>query len=143
MRLQHAGDGAETGSDQTFTGTVHVEPVVSREQPSDLHVVRVSFEAGARSGWHRHPLGQVLHVTEGVGRTQSRGGSVEEIRRGDSVVADPGEWHWHGAAPESAMTHLAIQEADADGVTTEWGALVTDAEYHGHQDQRGSAPTSE
>ncbi len=90
------------------------------------------FTSGARTAWHAHPLGQVLHVTEGTGRVQRKGGAVTEIRAGDTVHAEPGEVHWHGAAPHSPMTHLTIQEASPDGIATEWLDHVTDSEYQGY-----------
>ena len=87
------------------------------------------FAPGARNAWHAHAVGQTVHVTEGVGRIQARGGEVLEIRAGDTVYTPPGEWHWHGAAPDRFMTHLAIFEAPAEGPETEWASKVTDAEY--------------
>jgi quercetin dioxygenase-like cupin family protein len=112
-----------------FTGVVRMEEIASGEPPSRLRALRVHFAAGARTAWHSHPAGQLLHVTEGTGRVQSRGGAVEEIAAGDIVRTPPGEWHWHGAAPQAAMTHLALQEADADGSTTSWDRHVSDDEY--------------
>ena len=87
------------------------------------------FAPGARNHWHRHAVGQTFHVTDGVGRTQARGGDLLEIRAGDTVYTPPGEWHWHGAAPERFMTHLAIWEASAEGKEAEWGEQVSDSEY--------------
>ena len=87
------------------------------------------FTPGARTAWHEHPRGQILHVLEGSGRVQSRGGPVEEIRAGDTVVAEPGEWHWHGAGPGAFMTHLALQEAGDDGAHAHWGDHVSDEDY--------------
>jgi quercetin dioxygenase-like cupin family protein len=92
-------------------------------------VLSVHFAPRARTAWHRHPFGQVLHVTEGAGLVQSRGGEPEAIRAGDTVQAGAGEWHWHGAGPGTFMTHLAVQEADENGQTSEWGEHVTDDEY--------------
>jgi quercetin dioxygenase-like cupin family protein len=89
-------------------------------------MVNVHFAPGARTAWHRHPHGQVLHVLEGEGLVQRKGGEVEAIRAGDTVWIEPGEWHWHGAAPRTFMTHLAVVEAAEDGTTTEWHAHVTD-----------------
>ncbi|MCP2258777.1 Cupin domain-containing protein [Streptoalloteichus tenebrarius] len=97
--------------------------------PSRLRAHSVRFAAGARTCWHRHPHGQVLHVTDGVGLVQREGGPVEEIRVGDTVWIEPDEWHWHGASPHTAMTHLAVQEAGDDGVEAGRGPLVGDAEY--------------
>jgi quercetin dioxygenase-like cupin family protein len=92
-----------------------------------VNVVR--FAPGARNAWHAHAIGQAVHVTEGIGRIQSRGEHVVEIRQGDTIVTPAGEWHWHGAAPDRFMTHLAIWEAPTDGAETEWGDQVSEAEY--------------
>jgi quercetin dioxygenase-like cupin family protein len=92
-------------------------------------LLSVSFSPGARTAWHHHPHGQVLHVTEGEGRAQTKGGPVEVIRAGDTISFEPGEEHWHGAGPETAMTHLALQERDDEGTPTHWGRHVTDDEY--------------
>ncbi len=113
----------------TFTGDAWFDVIVRGEEPSRVRVSVVRFAPGARNAWHVHAVGQTLHVTEGVGRIQSRGGAVVEVRAGDTVRTPGGEWHWHGAAPDRFMTHLAIWEAPADGPETEWGDLVTDAEY--------------
>jgi quercetin dioxygenase-like cupin family protein len=94
-----------------------------------VNVVR--FAPGARNAWHAHAVGQTVHVTEGIGRIQARGGEVLEIRAGDTIHTPPGEWHWHGAAPDRFMTHLAIWDAPADGPESEWGERVSDAEYLG------------
>jgi quercetin dioxygenase-like cupin family protein len=109
-----------------FSGTVWIDEIA---RASRLRLFSVHFTPGARTAWHRHPNGQVIHVTEGVGRVQQRGGPAEEIRAGDTVVFEPGEWHWHGAAPRTFMTHLAMHEADENGSDAEWGDHVTDAEY--------------
>jgi quercetin dioxygenase-like cupin family protein len=93
---------------------------------SGMQVSSVHFSPGARTAWHAHPGGQTLHVTEGVGRVQERGGPVEEIRAGETVIAEAGEWHWHGGAPHHFMTHIAVYEGEA-----EWGDHVTDDEYLG------------
>jgi quercetin dioxygenase-like cupin family protein len=114
---------------ENFTGDVWYDVVARGEPPSRVRVSVVRFSPGSRNGWHAHALGQTLHVIDGVGRVQARGGSVMEMRAGDTVRTDPGEWHWHGAAPEHFMTHLAIWEAPAQGAETEWGELVTDTEY--------------
>ena len=111
-----------------FTGTVLQDPIIAAEAPARLVVNRVSFEPGARTNWHTHPLGQTLYVLSGVGRFQTQGGSVREIRPGDVVWIPPGEKHWHGGAPTTGMTHLAMQEA-LDGNTADWMEPVTDAEY--------------
>lgn len=111
-----------------FTGTVWAEPVIEAPEPARLRALIVTFEPGARTDWHTHPLGQTLHVLSGVGRAQSEGGPVREIRPGDTVWFGPGERHWHGAAPETRMTHLAMQEA-LDGSVVDWLEKVSDDEY--------------
>ena len=111
-----------------FTGTVWQDPIIVAPEPARVRALRVSFEPGARTAWHTHPLGQTLHVLSGIGRAQAAGGPVREIRPGDTVWIAPGEKHWHGAAPEHGMVHLAFQEA-LDGKHVEWMEHVTDAEY--------------
>jgi quercetin dioxygenase-like cupin family protein len=112
-----------------FTGTVLQDPIIQTEAPARLASTRVSFEPGARTAWHTHPLGQTLIVTAGSGLAQREGGSVEQIRPGDVVWFAPGEKHWHGAAPTTAMTHIAIAEA-LDGKVVDWMEHVNDAQYH-------------
>jgi quercetin dioxygenase-like cupin family protein len=115
---------------ERFTGDAYIDVIVQGEEPSRVRAAFVRFTPGARNGWHSHAVGQTVHVTEGVGRIQSRGEEIVEMRAGDTVVTPAGVWHWHGAAPDRFMTHLAIWEAPADGgPETEWGELVTDAEY--------------
>lgn len=121
------------GPAEWFTGDVYFDVITRGEEPSRIRVNVVRFTPCARTGWHRHAVGQTLHVTEGVGRIQARGGDILEIRPGDTIYTPPGEWHWHGAAPDHFMTHIAMWEAPApdSGVPeTEWGDLVTDAEYN-------------
>ena len=112
-----------------FVGDAWIDTIVRGEEPSRVRVAIVRFAPGARNAWHAHAVGQTVHVTEGVGRIQARGGDVIEMRAGDTVHTPPGEWHWHGAAPDRFMTHLAIFEASADGAESEWGDQVSDAEY--------------
>jgi quercetin dioxygenase-like cupin family protein len=107
------------GSSQYFTGVVRVDPLFDAPDPARVVGASVTFEAGARTAWHTHPLGQTLIVTAGCGRVQREGGPVEEIRPGDVVWIPPGEKHWHGASPTTAMTHIAIQEK-LDGKTVDW-----------------------
>jgi quercetin dioxygenase-like cupin family protein len=114
---------------ENFNGIAFVDELAVAEAPSRLRAFSVHFTPGARSAWHRHPFGQILHVTEGEGRVQTRGGPVQHIRAGDTIVTRPGEWHWHGAAPATFMTHTAIQEADDDRCDAYWGNHVTDDEY--------------
>ena len=111
-----------------FTGTVLQDPIIATEAPARLASTRVSFEPGARTAWHTHPLGQTLIVTCGCGFVQSWGGPIKVIRPGDVVWCPPGEKHWHGASPNNAMTHIAMQEA-LDGSYVTWMEHVTDAEY--------------
>ena len=113
-----------------FTGTVRVDPLFSAPAPARVAGAAVTFEPGARTAWHTHPLGQTLIVTAGSGLAQCDGGPIEEIRPGDVVWFPPNEKHWHGASPTTAMTHIAIQEA-LDGKAVEWLEQVTDAQYHG------------
>jgi quercetin dioxygenase-like cupin family protein len=117
------------GGPDIFTGDVWIDVIVRGEPPSRVRVSLVHFAPGARNAWHRHEVGQTIHVTEGIGRMQPRGGEVVEIHAGDTVHTPPGEWHWHGSAPDHYMTHLAIWEAPADGRETEFADQVTDAEY--------------
>jgi quercetin dioxygenase-like cupin family protein len=119
------------GSPELFEGDVWLDVIVRGEPPSRVRVAAVHFAPGARNAWHAHALGQTLHVTEGRGRVQARGGGILEIRPGDTIHTPPGEWHWHGAAPDHFMTHLAMWEAPEDGPETEWGDHVSDAEYLG------------
>jgi quercetin dioxygenase-like cupin family protein len=111
-----------------FTGTVRMDPLFAVRPPARAAASAVTFEPGARTAWHTHPLGQTLIVTAGCGRVQRAGGPVEEIRPGDVIWFEPGERHWHGAAPTTAMTHIAIHEA-LDGKTVDWMEPVTDADY--------------
>jgi quercetin dioxygenase-like cupin family protein len=117
------------GTPDRFIGDVWIDRLTEAEPPSRIRVNVVRFTPGARNAWHSHAVGQTLHVTEGVGRVQARGSQVVEIRAGDTVHTPPDEWHWHGAAPESFMTHLAMWEAPEDGPESEWGDHVTDEEY--------------
>jgi quercetin dioxygenase-like cupin family protein len=118
------------GPDAWFTGAVSIEPLVQTAPPARVVAARVTFEPGARTAWHTHPLGQTLIVTTGCGRAQRWGGPIEDIREGDVVWFPPGEKHWHGAAPTTAMTHIAIQE-HLDGKTADWLEKVSDEQYQG------------
>lgn len=113
-----------------FTGEVRVDQLHSAPDPARVAMAHVFFEAGARTAWHTHPLGQTLFVTSGLGRVQREGGPIEEIRAGDVVWFPPGEKHWHGASPAAAMSHIAIQER-LDGKAVDWLEHVTDAQYEG------------
>jgi quercetin dioxygenase-like cupin family protein len=112
-----------------FTGNVWIDPIVLGEEPSRMRANRVSFEPGARTAWHTHPVGQTLHVLTGSGLVQLEGQPIQEIHPGDTVLIAPNERHWHGAAANNTMAHLAIQEADAKGVDVVWLEQVTDEEY--------------
>ena len=123
-------EGATTkGSAEWFTGDVYIDPVAIAAAPSRVQGSLVHRMPGARTAWHRHPLGQTLFVTEGIGRCQRRGGSVEVIRPGDRVYIEPDEEHWHGATPTRLMVHLALNEVDEEHVAVHWGEHVTDGEY--------------
>lgn len=111
-----------------FTGAVLQDPIIEAPEPARLRSNRVSFEPGARTAWHTHPFGQTLYVLAGVGRVQEWGGSVREMRAGDTVWIDPGVKHWHGAGPQTSMVHIAMQEAK-DGKYVDWLEQVTDAQY--------------
>jgi quercetin dioxygenase-like cupin family protein len=111
-----------------FVGTVWQDPIIATEAPARLVVNRVTFEPGARTNWHTHPLGQTLYVISGVGRVQTLGQPVREIKPGDVIWIPAGEKHWHGGSPTTGMTHIAMQEA-LDGSTAAWMEPVTDADY--------------
>jgi quercetin dioxygenase-like cupin family protein len=129
MDLQHAGSQPSTKGPQAyFTGTVRIDPLFPATDPSRVSAGIVTFEPCARSAWHTHPLGQRLIITAGCGRVQRWGGPIQEIRAGDVVIVAPGEKHWHGAAPTTAMTHIAIQET-LDGRNVDWLEKVTDEQY--------------
>jgi quercetin dioxygenase-like cupin family protein len=117
------------GPSEWFTGAVHIDTVAAPSGPSRLSASSVHFTPGARTAWHTHPNGQTIWVTEGVGLAQGRGGPLEVIRPGDRVFFEPGEDHWHGAAPDRFMTHLAMLEVDDEGNSAMWGDHVTDEEY--------------
>jgi len=113
-----------------FTGTVRIDPLNDPPEPARVAMALVTFEPGARTVWHTHPLGQTLIVTSGLGRVQREGGAIEEIRPGDVVWFAPGEKHWHGASATAAMSHIAIQEKQ-NGSPVEWLEPVSDAQYQG------------
>ncbi len=118
------------GPGDWFTGQVRIEPLFDAEEPARVAGASVTFEPGARTAWHTHPLGQTLIVTAGFGRVQREGGPIEEISPGDVIWFPPGEKHWHGASPTSAMTHIAIQEKQ-DGKAVDWLEKVSDGQYGG------------
>ena len=131
MEIKRAGSQASgRGPSEYFTGSVRIDPLMSPPDPARVAMAMVTFEPGARTAWHTHPLGQTLIVLAGCGRAQRESGPMEEIRPGDVVWFAPGEKHWHGAAPTTAMTHIAIQEKQ-DGSPVTWMDQVTDAHYQG------------
>jgi quercetin dioxygenase-like cupin family protein len=131
MEIKRSGSQPSSkGNADWFTGTVRVDPLFEAPAPARVRGASVTFEPGARTNWHTHPLGQTLVVTAGCGRAQREGGPVEELRPGDVVWIPPGEKHWHGAAPTTAMTHFAIQES-LDGKAVDWLEKVTDEQYRG------------
>jgi quercetin dioxygenase-like cupin family protein len=117
------------GSSDWFTGAVFVDAVAAPVGASRLSASSVHFTPGARTAWHTHPNGQTIYVTEGIGLAQRRGGPIVIIRSGDRVFFEPGEHHWHGAAPSRFMTHIAMLEVDDKGNSASWGDHVSDAEY--------------
>jgi quercetin dioxygenase-like cupin family protein len=117
------------GASEWFTGSVYIDTVAVPSGPSKLSASSVHFTPGARTAWHTHPNGQTIFVIEGIGLAQRRGGQIEVIRPGDRVFFEPGEHHWHGAAPNRLMTHLAMLDIDDQGNTATWGDHVSDAEY--------------
>ncbi len=129
MRITRNAGETRVGPGDWFTGTVYMDAVAAPSEGSRLSASSVHFTPGARTAWHTHPHGQTIHVTEGVGLVQRRGGPVEVIRPGDRVFFEPGEDHWHGAAPNRFMTHLAMFELYDAGVGATWGDHVTDEEY--------------
>jgi len=131
MEIKRAGARPSAkGPAEYFTGSVRVDMLFEAPDPARVSGAHVTFEPGARTVWHTHPLGQTLIVTSGSGRVQRWGGPLEEIRPGDVVWFAPGEKHWHGAAPETAMTHIAIQEK-LDGKAVEWMEPVSEEQYRG------------
>jgi quercetin dioxygenase-like cupin family protein len=130
MELTRNALATRLGPSDWFTGAVYIDAVATASGLCRVDAARVHFAPGARTTWHTHPLGQSIYVTEGVGRCQRRGGRIEVIRPGDRVFFEPGEVHWHGAAPDRFMAHLAIQEADDHGSPVTWGEHVTDEEYN-------------
>jgi quercetin dioxygenase-like cupin family protein len=129
MEVLRAGSQASArGPGEWFTGVVRIDPLFAVSEPSRVAANTVTFEPGARTAWHTHPLGQMLIVVSGCGLVQREGGPIEDIRPGDVVRFAPGEKHWHGAAPLTAMTHIAIQES-LDGRAVDWLEHVTDDQY--------------
>jgi quercetin dioxygenase-like cupin family protein len=117
------------GPTEWFTGVVHLDTVAAPSGGSQISAASVHFTPGARTAWHKHPRGQTLWITEGLGLCQSEGGPIKVMRPGDRVFFEAGENHWHGAAPNRLMTHIAMQQADDTGNVVEWGRHVSDDEY--------------
>jgi quercetin dioxygenase-like cupin family protein len=129
MEIKRSGSQPSgKGSTEYFTGTVRIDPLFEAPDPAHAVGASVTFEPGARTAWHSHPFGQTLIVTAGYGRAQCWGGPIEDIRPGDVIWFEPGEKHWHGAAPTTAMTHIAIQER-LNGKTADWMEKVSDEQY--------------
>ena len=128
MIIHRSGRPTLRASSDYFTGTVWQDPIVEAPAPANLRALRVSFEPGARTAWHTHPLGQTIYVTDGVGLVQREGGPVQVVRAGDVVFFEPNERHWHGASPKTAMVHIAMQEAK-DGKHVDWAEHVSDEKY--------------
>ncbi len=129
MEIKKAGtQPSSNGPSDWFTGAVRIDPLFQAPDPAFVQAASVTFEPGARTAWHTHPLGQTLIVTAGLGWAQHEGGPIEEIRPGDVVWFPPGEKHWHGATPSTALTHIAIQER-LNGKVVDWLEHVTEDHY--------------
>jgi len=129
MQIARSSRDTARGPADWFTGEVYVDSITAPSGDWRIGAANVHFAPGARTAWHTHPHGQTIFVLEGVGRCARRGGPVEEIRPGDAVFFEPGEEHWHGAAPNRFMVHVAVQQADEQGTVVTWGEHVTDDEY--------------
>ena len=129
MQITRNSLDTNPGPADWFTGAVFIDTVAAPSPPSRTAAASVHFTPGARTAWHTHPFGQTIYVIEGIGRCQRRGGPVEVIRPGDRVFFEPGEEHWHGAAPDRFMTHVAMLDVDENGTSASWGAHVTEEEY--------------
>jgi quercetin dioxygenase-like cupin family protein len=130
MEITRNSTATHAGPPDSFTGAVYFDAMASASEFSRLTASSVHFTPGARTAWHTHPCGQTIYVTDGVGRCQRRGGSIEIIRPGDRVYFEPGEDHWHGADPTRFMTHVAMQEVDDQGSFVVWGEHVTEQQYN-------------
>jgi quercetin dioxygenase-like cupin family protein len=130
MQITRNSLDTNRGPTEWFTGSVYIDPIAVPADTARAASSLVHFTPGARTAWHTHPHGQTIYVTEGMGRCQREGGPVEEISPGDRVYFEPDESHWHGAAPNRLMTHVAIQEVDEGGSAVTWGEHVTDEQYN-------------
>jgi quercetin dioxygenase-like cupin family protein len=129
MEIKRSGSQpSRKGPPEWFTGSVRIDPLFQPTEPARVNGAYVTFEPGARTAWHMHPLGQTLIIASGLGWVQREGGAIEEVRAGDIVWFSPDEKHWHGATPTTAMTHIAIQEAK-DGKSVDWMEKVSDEQY--------------
>jgi quercetin dioxygenase-like cupin family protein len=137
MEITRNGVDTAQGFSDWFTGAVYIDTIAVPAGPSRLSAAAVHFTPGARTAWHRHPNGQTIWVFEGLGLCQRRGERIEEIRPGDRVFFEPGEEHWHGAAPNRYMAHIAMQQVDDEGDAARWGDHVTDEEYSAQSPRRG------
>jgi quercetin dioxygenase-like cupin family protein len=129
VKITRNTTGTQRGPEEWFTGTVFLDSISTPSEAFPLGAAMVHFTPGARTAWHTHPLGQTIHIIEGVCLCQRKGGPIETIHPGETVFFEPGEVHWHGAAPDRFMTHLAMQLADESGSPVTWGDHVTDEEY--------------
>jgi quercetin dioxygenase-like cupin family protein len=129
MQITRNKSATTIGSSDWFTGAVYIDAVASPSGSSRVNASSVHFTPGAHTAWHKHPNGQNIFVTEGIGLAQRRGGPIEVIRPGDRVFFEPGEDHWHGAAPTRFMTHISMVQVDDQGNTATWGDHLSDAEY--------------
>ena len=130
MQITRNSTETSAGPSEWFTGAVYIDAITTPSDHSRVLASSVHFTPGARTAWHTHPKGQTIYVTEGIGLAQRRGGPIELIRPGDRVFFEPGEDHWHGAAPNRFMTHLALLEVDEEGNSADWGDHVTEEEYN-------------
>ncbi|OLL75068.1 transcriptional regulator [Pseudonocardia sp. Ae168_Ps1] len=137
MQITRSGPDTRKGPADAFTGDVYIDPVAEPAGTSTFAAALVHFTPGARTAWHTHPHGQTIYVTEGVGLCQREGGPVEVVRAGDRVFFEPGENHWHGAAPNRFMVHVAMQQNDETGTPVTWGRQVTDDEYAAERNSAG------
>lgn len=127
--LRATARGTKQAPASSFVGTVYMDEVLVGEKPSRMRATRVSFTPGARTNWHTHPVGQTLYALSGIGRYQEEGGHVVELRPGDTVIIPLDKRHWHGAAPNSLFSHLALSEVNDKGEGTQWLEPVSDADY--------------
>jgi quercetin dioxygenase-like cupin family protein len=128
MKITRSAITTGKGPADWFTGDVYIDAIAEPSEPYRIAAANVHFTPGARTAWHTHPLGQTIFVVEGVGRCQREGGPIEEIRPGDRVFFEPGENHWHGAAADRFMVHIAMQQVDDHGSAVSWGEHVSDEE---------------